>query len=103
MLIILETLASCCSTTEVFTMTLMSETGLPSSYAKRSRIREYRRSSKTDPALAEVLVVLVRPVAIEKKKTQSDKNILNYLKLVSSFISEPPSKLACLCQHTTLW
>lgn len=102
MLIILETLASCCSTTEVFTMTLMSETGLPSSYAKRSRIREYRRSSKTDPALAEVLVVLVRPVAIEKK-TQSDKNILNYLKLVSSFISEPPSKLACLCQHTTLW
>ena len=102
MLIILETLASCCSTTEVFTMTLMSETGLPSSYVKRSRIREYRRSSKTDPALAEVLVVLVRPVAIEKKK-QSDKNILNYLKLVSSFISEPPSKLACLCQHTTLW
>ena len=102
MLIILETLASCCSTTEVFTMTLMSETGLPSSYAKRSRIREYRRSSKTDPALAEVLVVLVRPVTIEKK-TQSDKNILNYLKLVSSFISEPPSKLACLCQHTTLW
>jgi len=102
MLIILETLASCCSTTEVFTMTLMSETGLPSSYAKRSRIREYRRSSKTDPALAEVLVVLVRPVAIEKKN-QSDKNILNYLKLVSSFISEPPSKLACLCQHTTLW
>ena len=102
MLIILETLASCCSTTEVFTMTLMSETGLPSSYVKRSRIREYRRSSKTDPALAEVLVVLVRPVAIEKK-TQSDKNILNYLKLVSSFISEPPSKLACLCQHTTLW
>ena len=102
MLIILETLASCCSTTEVFTMTLMSETGLPSSYAKRSRIREYRRSSKTDPALAEVLVVLVRPVAIEKKP-QSDKNILNYLKLVSSFISEPPSKLACLCQHTTLW
>lgn len=101
MLIILETLASCCSTTEVFTMTLMSETGLPSSYAKRSRIREYRRSSKTDPALAEVLVVLVRPVAIEKN--QSDKNILNYLKLVSSFISEPPSKLACLCQHTTLW
>ena len=68
MLIILETLASYCSTTEVFTMTLMSETGLPSSYAKRSRIREYRRSSKTDPALAEVLVVLVRPVAIEKKK-----------------------------------
>lgn len=102
MLIILETLASCCSTTEVFTMTLMSETGLPSSYVKRSRIREYRRSSKTDPALAEVLVVLVRPVAIEKKN-QSDKNILNYLKLVSSFISEPPSKLACLCQHTTLW
>ena len=102
MLIILETLASCCSTTEVFTMTLMSETGLPSSYAKRSHIREYRRSSKTDPALAEVLVVLVRPVAIEKK-TQSDKNILNYLKLVSSFISEPPSKLSCLCQHTTLW
>ena len=102
MLIILETLASCCSTTEVFTMTLMSETGLPSSYAKRSRIREYRRSSKTDLALAEVLVVLVRPVAIEKK-TQSDKNILNYLKLVSSFISEPPSKLSCLCQHTTLW
>ena len=101
MLIILETLASCCSTTEVFTMTLMSETGLPSSYAKRSRIREYRRSSKTDPTLAEVLVVLVRPVAIEKN--QSDKNILNYLKLVSSFISEPPSKLACLCQHTTLW
>lgn len=101
MLIILETLASCCSTTEVFTMTLMSETGLPSSYAKRSRIREYRRSSKTDPALAEVLVVLVRPVAIEKN--QSDKNILNYLKLVSSFISEPPSKLSCLCQHTTLW
>ena len=102
MLIILETLASCCSTTEVFTMTLMSETGLPSSYAKRSRIREYRRSSKTDPALAEVQVVLVRPVTIEKK-TQSDKNILNYLKLVSSFISEPPSKLSCLCQHTTLW
>ena len=102
MLIILETLASCCSTTEVFTMTLMSETGLPSSYAKRSRIREYRRSSKTDLALAEVLVVLVRPVTIEKK-TQSDKNILNYLKLVSSFISEPPSKLSCLCQHTTLW
>ena len=102
MLIILETLASCCSTTEVFTMTLMSETGLPSSYVKRSRIREYRRSSKTDLALAEVLVVLVRPVTIEKK-TQSDKNILNYLKLVSSFISEPPSKLACLCQHTTLW
>ena len=102
MLIILETLASYCSTTEVFTMTLMSETGLPSSYAKRSRIREYRRSSKTDPALAEVQVVLVRPVAIEKKN-QSDKNILNYLKLVSSFISEPPSKLACLCQHTTLW
>ena len=102
MLIILETLASCCSTTEVFTMTLMSETGLPSSYVKRSRIREYRRSSKTDLALAEVLVVLVRPVAIEKKN-QSDKNILNYLKLVSSFISEPPSKLACLCQHTTLW
>lgn len=101
MLIILETLASCCSTTEVFTMTLMSETGLPSSYAKRSRIREYRRSSKTDLALAEVLVVLVRPVAIEKN--QSDKNILNYLKLVSSFISEPPSKLSCLCQHTTLW
>ena len=101
MLIILETLASCCSTTEVFTMTLMSETGLPSSYAKRSRIREYRRSSKTDPALAEVQVVLVRPVAIEKN--QSDKNILNYLKLVSSFISEPPSKLSCLCQHTTLW
>ena len=101
MLIILETLASCCSTTEVFTMTLMSETGLPSSYVKRSRIREYRRSSKTDPALAEVQVVLVRPVAIEKN--QSDKNILNYLKLVSSFISEPPSKLACLCQHTTLW
>lgn len=101
MLIILETLASCCSTTEVFTMTLMSETGLPSSYAKRSRIREYRRSSKTDPTLAEVLVVLVRPVAIEKN--QSDKNILNYLKLVSSFISEPPSKLSCLCQHTTLW
>ena len=102
MLIILETLASCCSTTEVFTMTLMSETGLPSSYVKRSRIREYRRSSKTDLALAEVLVVLVRPVTIEKK-TQSDKNILNYLKLVSSFISEPPSKLSCLCQHTTLW
>ena len=102
MLIILETLASCCSTTEVFTMTLMSETGLPSSYAIRSRIREYRRSSKTDLALAEVLVVLVRPVTIEKK-TQSDKNILNYLKLVSSFISEPPSKLSCLCQHTTLW
>ena len=101
MLIILETLASYCSTTEVFTMTLMSETGLPSSYAKRSRIREYRRSSKTDPTLAEVLVVLVRPVAIEKN--QSDKNILNYLKLVSSFISEPPSKLSCLCQHTTLW
>ena len=101
MLIILETLASCCSTTEVFTMTLMSETGLPSSYVKRSRIREYRRSSKTDPALAEVQVVLVRPVAIEKN--QSDKNILNYLKLVSSFISEPPSKLSCLCQHTTLW
>ena len=101
MLIILETLASCCSTTEVFTMTLMSETGLPSSYVKRSRIREYRRSSKTDPTLAEVLVVLVRPVAIEKN--QSDKNILNYLKLVSSFISEPPSKLSCLCQHTTLW
>ena len=101
MLIILETLASCCSTTEVFTMTLMSETGLPSSYVKRSRIREYRRSSKTDLALAEVLVVLVRPVAIEKN--QSDKNILNYLKLVSSFISEPPSKLSCLCQHTTLW
>ena len=73
MLIILETLASCCSTTEVFTMTLMSETGLPSSYAKRSRIREYRRSSKTDPALAEVLVVLVRPVAIEKKKTRAIK------------------------------
>jgi hypothetical protein len=42
-------------------------------------------------------------VAIEKKKNQSDKNILNYLKLVSSFISEPPSKLSCLCQHTTLW
>ena len=102
MLIILETLASCCSTTEVFTMTLMSETGLPSSYAKRSRIREYRRSSKTDLALAEVLVVLVRPVTIEKKD-QSKKNILNYLKLVSSFISEPPSKLSCLCQHTTLW
>ena len=102
MLIILETLASCCSTTEVFTMTLMSETGLPSSYAKRSHIREYRRSSKTDLALAEVLVVLVRPVTIEKKN-QSDKNILNYLKLVSSFISEPPSKLTCLCQHTTLW
>ena len=102
MLIILETLASCCSTTEVFTMTLMSETGLPSSYVKRSRIREYRRSSKTDLALAEVLVVLVRPVTIEKKN-QSDKNILNYLKLVSSFISEPPSKLSCLCQHTTLW
>ena len=101
MLIILETLASCCSTTEVFTMTLMSETGLPSSYVKRSRIREYRRSSKTDPSLAEVQVVLVRPVAIEKN--QSDKNILNYLKLVSSFISEPPSKLSCLCQHTTLW
>ena len=101
MLIILETLASCCSTTEVFTMTLMLETGSPSSYAKRSHIREYRRSSKTDPTLAEVLVVLVRPVAIEKN--QSDKNILNYLKLVSSFISEPPSKLACLCQHTTLW
>ena len=102
MLIILETLASCCSTTEVFTMTLMSETGLPSSYVKRSRIREYRRSSKTDLALAEVLVVLVRPVTIEKK-TRARKNILNYLKLVSSFISEPPSKLACLCQHTTLW
>ena len=102
MLIILETLASCCSTTEVFTMTLMSETGLPSSYVKRSRIREYRRSSKTDLALAEVLVVLVRPVTIEKKD-QSKKNILNYLKLVSSFISEPPSKLSCLCQHTTLW
>ena len=102
MLIILETLASCCSTTEVFTMTLMSETGLPSSYVKRSRIREYRRSSKTDLALAEVLVVLVRPVTIEKK-TRARKNILNYLKLVSSFISEPPSKLSCLCQHTTLW